>query len=308
MEGVDEESGGLEEDWRDIEDEEDEEQEEQEGEEEGREEHSEDEASSREESRLDDVIPAEDDKEAVKEEKDVEDEMEGKEDETVADAPIDPVVNKSDEDPKDAADVAELASAVAKVSCDIDDDEAMSVEEAEPAGEEEAGLELGVAELTASSALAPTDLVAVLRSVEARIHLAEARLRDEAEKRRKWRTDDCRRVHDYDHFLTTFLAMLTERNLLGDIMETSLGRGVKDKEKEVAKDKDKEVPKGKAPKVVAKVGAKAGGLKHLTKTKTAKKRRNLSESEGTDSADSTPPIMYSDPSLPEGWKRRVRGK
>merc|ERR1719509_14879 len=57
MEGVDEERGGLEEDWRDIEDEEDEEEEE--GEEEGREDHSEDEASSREESRLDDVIPAE---------------------------------------------------------------------------------------------------------------------------------------------------------------------------------------------------------------------------------------------------------
>lgn len=306
MEGVEEERGGLEEDWRDIEDEEEEEVEE-EGEE--GEEHSEEEASSREESRLEDVIPAEDEKEAVKDEtdeKNVEDEMDENEDEKGVDEPIGPVVDKSVEEPKDAAEVAELAMEVAKVSCDIDDDEAMSVEEAEPAGEEEAGEELGVAELASSSALTPADLVAVLRSVEARIHQAEARLRDEAEKRRKWRTDDCRRVHDYDHFLTTFLAMLTERNLLGDIMETSLGRGVKDKEKEAGK--EKEAPKGKAPKVVAKVGAKAGGLKHLTKTKAAKKRRNLSESEGTDSADSTPPIMYSDPSLPEGWKRRVRKK
>merc|ERR1719268_139219 len=57
-----------------------------------------------------------------------------------------------------------------------------------------------------------------------RPHAGESKVRDEVEKRKKWRVDDCRRVHNYDEFLTTFLAMLTEQNLLGDLMETSLGR------------------------------------------------------------------------------------
>ena len=34
--------------------------------------------------------------------------------------------------------------------------------------------------------------------------------------------DDCRRVHDYDEFIQTFLAMLAERGQLGDLLEHSL--------------------------------------------------------------------------------------
>ena len=34
--------------------------------------------------------------------------------------------------------------------------------------------------------------------------------------------DDCRRVHDYDEFIQTFLAMLAERGHLGDLLEHSL--------------------------------------------------------------------------------------
>jgi hypothetical protein len=46
--------------------------------------------------------------------------------------------------------------------------------------------------------------------------------RDENEKRKKHRVDDCRRVHDYDEFIQTFLAMLAERGHLGDLLEHSL--------------------------------------------------------------------------------------
>ncbi len=47
-------------------------------------------------------------------------------------------------------------------------------------------------------------------------------LRDENEKRRKHKIDDCRRVHDYDEFITTFVSMLAEQNLLGDLLEHGL--------------------------------------------------------------------------------------
>ncbi len=36
-------------------------------------------------------------------------------------------------------------------------------------------------------------------------------------------TDDCRRVHNYDEFITTFLTMLAEQNLLGDLVQHGLG-------------------------------------------------------------------------------------
>ena len=36
-------------------------------------------------------------------------------------------------------------------------------------------------------------------------------------------SDDCRRVHNYDEFITTFLTMLAEQNLLGDLVQHGMG-------------------------------------------------------------------------------------
>ena len=209
---------------------------------------------------------------------------------------------------------------------DIDDDEAMSVEDIDTSEQkkeataEPAGFDPQAAELQEPHSFSPRDLLSILRSVETSIHNTEVKMRDEGEKRKKYRIDDCRRVHNYDEFLTTFLAMLTERNLLGDLMEHSLGRGQpggqeagkeqggKGTKKEPEKEPTSSATK-QGKKVMAKVGPKTN-LKHLTKTKLTKKRRQLSESDGTDSTDSLvnppPPIMYSDPSLPPGWKRKVK--
>merc|ERR1719357_606452 len=71
----------------------------------------------------------------------------------------------------------------------------------------------------------PRDLLSILRSIETNIHCTENKMRDEVEKRKKYRVDDCRRVHNYDEFITSFLAMLVERNMLADLVEHSLGRG-----------------------------------------------------------------------------------
>lgn len=77
-------------------------------------------------------------------------------------------------------------------------------------------------ELSEPHRFAPKDLLSLLRNIERSIHHCEGSVRDENEKRRKHRVDDCRRVHNYDEFITTFLAMLTERGMLGDLLEYGL--------------------------------------------------------------------------------------
>merc|ERR1712018_737443 len=66
---------------------------------------------------------------------------------------------------------------------------------------------------------APKDLLTLLKTIESDIQSCNDTLRDEMEKRKKPRIDDCRRVHDYDEFITTFIAMLAERGHLGDLLE-----------------------------------------------------------------------------------------
>ena len=66
---------------------------------------------------------------------------------------------------------------------------------------------------------APKDLLTLLKTIESDIHSCNDALRDETEKRKKHRIDDCRRTHDYDEFVTTFLAMLADRGHLGGLIE-----------------------------------------------------------------------------------------
>lgn len=69
---------------------------------------------------------------------------------------------------------------------------------------------------------APHDLLALLKTVEAEIGACEAALRDELDKRRKYVVDDCRRTHNYDQFICTFLSMLAEQGQLADLVEQQL--------------------------------------------------------------------------------------
>lgn len=78
---------------------------------------------------------------------------------------------------------------------------------------------------------APKDLLALLKTVENEISICEANLHDEIEKRKKYKIDDCRRTHNYDQFICTFLSMLAEQGKLADLVEQQLiaqrRRGVK---------------------------------------------------------------------------------
>ena len=157
------------------------------------------------------------------------------------------------------------------------------------------------------------DLVTILRGIETDIFCTENKIRDENEKKKKFRTDDCRRIHNYDEFITSFLAMLLEQNMLAELVQASLGKAEKVTKKEVetkAKACEKEVRKDGGSKT--KVAGKSG-LSKQVKHGRPKKRRVLSDSDLSDTWDSaseavtvTPNIMYKDSRLPEGSSRRVR--
>ncbi|XP_068633271.1 ubiquitin carboxyl-terminal hydrolase calypso isoform X2 [Battus philenor] len=50
-------------------------------------------------------------------------------------------------------------------------------------------------------------------------------LNDENDKRDMYKVDDCRRTHNYDEFICTFLSMLAERGALAELVAAQLERG-----------------------------------------------------------------------------------
>lgn len=73
-----------------------------------------------------------------------------------------------------------------------------------------------------SQAFTPKDLLDLYKNVENEIELCETNLKEENEKRKKYKIDACRRTHNYDQFIVTFLSMLAEQGLLGDLMEENM--------------------------------------------------------------------------------------
>ncbi|KOC66078.1 Ubiquitin carboxyl-terminal hydrolase calypso [Habropoda laboriosa] len=63
-------------------------------------------------------------------------------------------------------------------------------------------------ELFEPHTFAPKDLLALLKNLEHEISICETSLKDENDKRNKYKIDDCRRTHNYDEFICTFLSML----------------------------------------------------------------------------------------------------
>ncbi|XP_021370344.1 ubiquitin carboxyl-terminal hydrolase BAP1-like isoform X2 [Mizuhopecten yessoensis] len=72
---------------------------------------------------------------------------------------------------------------------------------------------------SSNQAFTPKDLLALLKNVENEIALCETNLKDEIEKKRKYQIDDCRRTHNYDQFICTFLSMLAKEGHLADLVQ-----------------------------------------------------------------------------------------
>ena len=67
-------------------------------------------------------------------------------------------------------------------------------------------------------------ILSMFRGIECSIYQTELTLKDEMEKHNKFVSDDCRRVHDYDEFINTFLFMLGKETL--KLIKKSLDLGI----------------------------------------------------------------------------------
>ena len=68
----------------------------------------------------------------------------------------------------------------------------------------------------------PKDIIALLKALEDEITTCDNSLKDELEKRKRYRIDDSRRSHNYDDFITTFILMLTQQGKLPDLLGKAL--------------------------------------------------------------------------------------
>ncbi|XP_031424244.1 ubiquitin carboxyl-terminal hydrolase BAP1 isoform X2 [Clupea harengus] len=68
----------------------------------------------------------------------------------------------------------------------------------------------------------PKELLALLKYVEAEISNYEQCLREEVEKRKKYKIDDQRRTHNYDEFICTFITMLAQEGMLANLVEQNI--------------------------------------------------------------------------------------
>lgn len=75
---------------------------------------------------------------------------------------------------------------------------------------------------TSQHGFTPKDLLALLKNVDNEIKVTELNLREEVDKRKKYKIDDCRRTHNYDQFICTFLSMLAEQGHLAGLVEQQM--------------------------------------------------------------------------------------
>uniref|UniRef100_A0A8C9TUA1 ubiquitinyl hydrolase 1 n=1 Tax=Scleropages formosus TaxID=113540 RepID=A0A8C9TUA1_SCLFO len=66
------------------------------------------------------------------------------------------------------------------------------------------------------------ELLALLKCVESDIANSEVSLKEEVEKRKRYKIDDQRRTHNYDEFICTFISMLAQEGMLASLVEQNI--------------------------------------------------------------------------------------
>uniref|UniRef100_A0A1B0A3Q6 Ubiquitin carboxyl-terminal hydrolase n=1 Tax=Glossina pallidipes TaxID=7398 RepID=A0A1B0A3Q6_GLOPL len=76
--------------------------------------------------------------------------------------------------------------------------------------------------LEAPNAFTVRDLQSLLKNLDSEIAINEQHLNDENDLRYMFKVDDCRRTHNYDEFICTFLSMLAHQGVLGELVSQHL--------------------------------------------------------------------------------------
>ncbi|KAM3621990.1 uncharacterized protein V6R79_018772 [Siganus canaliculatus] len=107
-------------------------------------------------------------------------------------------------------------------SVEVKEEESKAGAEEAPSKEKPSAMEAAADNKPPGDKYSPKELLALLKCVEADIANYEVYLKEEVEKRKKYKIDDQRRTHNYDEFICTFISMLAQEGMLASLVEQNI--------------------------------------------------------------------------------------
>ncbi|XP_071388218.1 ubiquitin carboxyl-terminal hydrolase BAP1 isoform X2 [Centroberyx affinis] len=107
-------------------------------------------------------------------------------------------------------------------SVEVKEEEGKDGSEVKPSKEKLNSVETAGGHKPSGEKYSPKELLALLKCVEADIANYEVFLKEEVEKRKKYKIDDQRRTHNYDEFICTFISMLAQEGMLASLVEQNI--------------------------------------------------------------------------------------
>ncbi|XP_074492516.1 ubiquitin carboxyl-terminal hydrolase BAP1 [Sebastes fasciatus] len=107
-------------------------------------------------------------------------------------------------------------------SAEVKEEEGKNRAEVKPSKEKLNAMETAADSKPPGDKYSPKELLALLKCVEADIANYEVYLKEEVEKRKKYKIDDQRRTHNYDEFICTFISMLAQEGMLASLVEQNI--------------------------------------------------------------------------------------